>query len=300
MVPTLLIASVVVFGLIQLVPGDPAVAAAGESATRSLIETRRHQLGLDQPLPEQYGSWLGGVLHGDLGNSLISGEPVRSAISRAVPVTFSVVALAVLISLLLGVPGGVMAAWNARRPVDRVVTTVSSIGIAIPSFWLSLILVSWLAIQTHAFPATGYVSVAESPFEAVRHLFLPAFAIGVVGAAAITRQLRSAMMTSLGSDYVRTLHAKGVQRRHVVLHALKNSAIPLLTVVGLEINAALGATVVVESVFGLSGLGNLIFSATLRKDYVVIQGVVLVMALIVITVNVVVDILYRVVDPRIQ
>jgi peptide/nickel transport system permease protein len=299
-IPTLLIASIVVFGLVQLVPGDPAVASAGENATVEVIAARRAALGLDRPLLVQYWDWLMRVLHGDLGNSFLSGEPITRAIARTLPVTVSVVATALIISLLLGIPGGILAAWNARGPVDRVVSTASSVGIAMPSFWLALILVSVLAIQHQVFPATGFVPLTENVGQGIRHLILPAFAMGVVGAAEVARQLRSAMISALASDFVRTLYAKGLSRRLIIVHALKNSSVPLLTIGGLQVNRFLGATVVIEAVFGLSGLGQLIMNATLQKDFVVIQGVVLVMAVLVIATNIIVDFAYRLVDPRIR
>jgi peptide/nickel transport system permease protein len=276
------------------------VASAGENATPQIIAARRHELGLDRPLILQYWHWLVNVLHGNLGHSFLSGESIGHAIARTLPVTVTVVTAALIISVVLGIPGGIIAAWYARRPADRVVSTASSVGIAMPSFWLALILVSVLAIQRQILPATGYVSITDSFGEAIRHLVLPAFAMGVVGAAEVTRQLRSAMITALGSDYVRTLYAKGLPDRLIICHSLKNSGVPLLTIVGLQINRFLGATVVIEAVFGLSGLGQLILNATLQKDFVVIQGVVLIMAVLVIATNILVDGAYRIVDPRIR
>jgi peptide/nickel transport system permease protein len=172
--------------------------------------------------------------------------------------------------------------------------------VAIPTFWLALILVSLFALQRHWLPATGYISVTADPVQAAKHVILPAFALGLVGAAEISRQLRSAMITALASDYVRTLYAKGLPRHLIIWHAVRNSAVPLLTILGLQVNRFLGATVVIEAVFGLAGLGQLILSATLQKDFVVIQGVVLIMAIVVIVTNLIVDISYRLVDPRIR
>lgn len=299
-IPTLVIASIVVFLLVQLVPGDPAVASAGEGATKQVIAERRHQLGLDQSILVQYWHWLTNALHGSLGSSLLNGEAVTHAIARTLPETVSVVVLALVFSVLLGVPGGILAGVHSRRAVDRIVSTLSSIGIAMPSFWLGLILVTLVAIQHHFLPATGYVSPSDSFGDFLRHLVLPSFAMGVVGAAEIARQLRSAMIQTLSSDFVRTLYAKGLSERQVIRHALKNSSVPLLTIVGLQVNRFLGATVVIEAVFGITGLGNLIMNATLQKDFIVIQGVVLIMAVIVIFTNVLVDLSYRLVDPRIR
>lgn len=299
-VPTMLIASILVFGLVQLIPGDPAATLAGEGASQETIAAYRSELGLDRPLVAQYLSWLVGVLHGNLGTSLISGEPVVQAIGRTLPITCALVALALIFAILLGVPGGVVAAWYARRVPDRIVSTISSVGVAMPSFWLGLILVSWLALQLRILPAAGFVPLSQDPLQSLLHLILPAFAMAVVGAAEIARQLRSAMITSLASDSVRTLYAKGLGRRQVIGHALKNSSVPLLTIVGLQVNRFLGATVVIESIFGLGGLGQLIITATLQKDFVVVQGVVLITAFAVIVTNILVDLCYLLVDPRIR
>jgi peptide/nickel transport system permease protein len=299
-VPTLVIATIVVFLLIQVGPGNAAISSLGEGATKAAVAARSRQLGLDAPLATQYWRWLLKVLHGNLGNSLLSGEPVRTAIAQALPVTLTVVVAALVMSIVLGVSSGIIAGWNANRLPDRIVTAISAAGVAIPTFWLALILVSLFALQRHWLPATGYVSVTADPAQAVKHVILPAFALGLVGAAEISRQLRSAMITALASDSVRTLYAKGLPRRLIIWHAVRNSAVPLLTIVGLQVNRFLGATVVIEAVFGLAGLGELILNATLQKDFVVIQGVVLVMAIVVIVTNLIVDISYRLVDPRIR
>ena len=299
-IPTLFIASIVVFLIIKLVPGDPATAAAGEGATKELIAQLRHQMGLDRPLVEQYWHWLIGVLHGNLGTSLISHESVEHAIARTIPDTVSVVTLALIFSVLLGIPGGILAGMHPHRAVDRITTTISSLCIAMPSFWLGLILVSALAIQHHFLPATGFVPLSQNFGEFLRHLVLPSFAMGIVGGAEVARQLRTAMAQALASDHVRTLRAKGLPPHLVIKHALKNSSVPLITILGLQVNRFLGATVVIEAVFGITGMGSLVLTATLQKDFTVIQGVILVMAVLVIVTNVIVDLLYRVVDPRIR
>ena len=299
-IPTLFIATIAVFLLVQLVPGNAALFSAGEAATKAAVAARRHQLGLDRPLAAQYWTWVTGVFRGNLGNSLVSGEPVRTAIAQALPVTLTVVGAGLLVSVVLGIPAGILAGWRANRVADRVVTTVTGVGVAVPTFWLGLILVSIFAIQRHWLPATGYVSLAVNFGSAVKHVTLPGLALGVVGSAEIARQLRSAMITALSSDSMRTLHAKGLPGRSLVWHALRNSAVPLLTILGLQVNQFLGASVIIETVFGLNGLGQLVYNATLEKDFVVIQGVVLVMAIFVIATNLVVDIAYRLVDPRIK
>ncbi|WP_134322777.1 ABC transporter permease [Cumulibacter soli] len=296
--PTLLLASILVFMLIQIIPGDPAVSIAGESATEEQVEAIRQQLGLDRPLVEQYGSWLGGVLQGDLGQSLFTREAITPNLIRTVPITLTVVLLAFVFALVFGIVGGIVAGWRANRVTDRVTSAAFAVGHAMPSFWLGLILVVVFALNLAVLPASGSVSIFDDPAEAIRYSILPAVAMGVVGAAEIGRQVRGAMITALQTDSVRTLYAKGLSQRRIVWHAFRNSAVPTLTIAGLVFNQFLGATVVIEAVFGMGGLGGQIMHATLQKDYPIIQGIVLVTATMVIIVNLIVDILYRVVDPR--
>lgn len=296
--PTLFLASILVFMLIQIIPGDPAVSIAGENATHEQIEAIRQQLGLNRPLLEQYGSWLGGVLQGDLGQSLFTREAITPNLLRTVPVTLTVVLLAFVFALVFGIAGGVLAGWRANKVSDRVTSAAFAVGHAMPSFWLGLILVVVFALNLAVLPASGSVSILDDPGQAIRYSILPAIAMGVVGAAEIGRQVRGAMISALQADSVRTLYAKGLSSRKVIWHALRNSAVPTLTIAGLVFNQFLGATVVIEAVFGMGGLGGQIMHATLQKDYPIIQGIVLITATMVIIVNLVVDILYRVVDPR--
>lgn len=297
-VPTLLLASILVFMLIQIIPGDPAVSIAGENATAEQIEAIQQQLGLDRPVLEQYGSWLAGVLQGDLGNSLFTREAITPNLLRTVPVTLTVVLLAFVFALVGGIVGGVLAGWRANRMTDRVTSAAFAVGHAMPSFWLGLILVVVFALNLAILPASGSANIFESPGDALRYSILPAIAMGVVGAAEIGRQVRGAMISALQADSVRTLYAKGMSPKKVIWHAFRNSAVPTLTIAGLVFSQFLGATVVIEAVFGMGGLGGQIMHATLQKDYPIIQGIVLVTATMVIFVNLIVDILYRVVDPR--
>ncbi len=301
LIPTMLLASFGVFLLVQLAPGDPAIAMAGEGATTAQIEAIREQQGFDQPILVQYWHWLTNALHGDLGTSITSGTSVVSEISRTLPPTLAMVIGAMVVAITLGVSAGVVSARRANQPVDTVITSASAAGAAMPSFWLGLVLVSVFALNLGWFPATGFVGFTTDPWLAVQHLVLPAIALGVAGAAEIARQLRAVLIETLASDHVRTLRAKGLAERQVVWrHALKGAAVPLMTVIGLQVSRFLGATVVVEAVFGIAGVGTLVVGAAQNKDYPVVEGVVLVMAFMVILTNFVVDASYRIFDPRIR
>jgi peptide/nickel transport system permease protein len=301
LVPTLFLATIVVFLLVQLIPGDPALAIAGEQATPEQLASIRNELGLNDPLPTQYGHWLAGVAQLDFGKSLRSGERVSTAIGRTLPTTLQIVFGGLIVSVLIGIPAGIASARRANTVTDRAISSATAAGIAVPNFWLGLILVSLFALRLGWFPATGFVGVSSNPYEAFRHIILPAFAIGVVGAAEVARQLRAAMVEVLAADFIRTHRAKGLRQRAIVWrHALKNAAVPLVTILGLQVNRSLGATVVIETVFGIAGLGNLVVGATLQKDFPVIQGVILTMVLIVVVTNLLVDVAYRVIDPRIR
>ncbi|WP_219415347.1 ABC transporter permease [Pseudonocardia nigra] len=299
LVPTLLLATLLVFSLLQLVPGDPAIAILGERASAEQLAELREQLGLNDPILVQYWQWLIGVVQGDLGESLYTGEAVVEAIARTLPVTFQLMVAGLILSLLIGVPLGVAAARRANSATDAMITGVSTVGVAVPDFWLGLILVSVFSLTLGWFPATGFVGVATDPLVAVQYLILPAVALGSGGAALVARQLRSALIDSLNADFVRTHRAKGLRTRQIVWqHALKNAALPLATVTGLLVNSFLGATVVIETVFGIPGLGSLVVGATLQRDFPVIQGVVLTMVVLVVVTNLLVDISYRLIDPR--
>lgn len=301
LVPTLFLASFGVFFLMHLAPGDPASILAGEDATAARVQQIRHQLGFDRPVIQQYWRWLTHALHGDLGISLLTRESIMSAIDRTLPITLQLVAGALIVSLVFGVMAGVAAARRANTATDAVISSVSSAGAAIPSFWLGLVLVSIFALHFHWFPATGFVGITHHLGVALNNLVLPSIALGAVGAAEIARQLRAVMIETLATDHVRTLRAKGLSERRIVwTHALKGSAVPLVTIVGLQVSRLLGATVVVEAVFGIPGMGSLVVSAAENRDYPVVQGVVVVMAAIVILVNLVVDVSYRLLDPRIR
>lgn len=300
LIPTLFIASIVVFLLIQLIPGDPAQKILGELATEEQLEALREQLGLNDPILVQYGNWLWAALQGDIGQSITSGRDVSSEIARTLPVTASVVVAAMIVATVLGITAGVVAALNAGKLTDRVVIGLASVGVAVPGFWIGLILVTVFAVWLRWLPATGGVAFFTDPLQSLRHLILPALAMGLVGAAELSRQVRGAMIQVLASDFVRTHRAKGLPEWKIVLHALKNCAVPILSILGVLLNSYLGATVVIEAVFGIPGLGGLILRSVFSKDFPIIQGIVLVMVVIVILTNLLVDVAYRLVDPRIR
>ena len=299
-VPVIVLATFVVFGLLSLVPGDIAVTLAGENATDARIAEIRTLYGLDQPLLVQYGQWLWRAVHLDLSRSFLSHEPVAGQILHRFPTTLLIVSLALTVSLLIGVPLGIMAATRPGTRIDTVVTSIASLGVALPNFWLAMILVATLALDWNLFPATGAVALSTNPAKALHHAALPGIALAAGGIAEVARQLRSALIDVLSSQYVRTLHAKGLSPAAILWkHGLKNVGVTLLTVVGLLVNRLLGATVVIEAVFAIPGMGSLIVQAAIHKDFPVVQGVVLSMVTIVIGINLLIDILYAILDPRV-
>lgn len=299
--PVMVFATFVVFSLLKIVPGDVAVTLAGENATEQRIAEIRQLYGLDQPFLMQYGGWLWKALHGDLSVSLLSGEPVLTSIIRSLPNTLLIVSIALLLALIIGIPLGIAAARHPGSALDKALMTFASFGVAIPNFWLAMILVSLFALERSWFPATGSVSLGQDPFGALHHALLPAFALTAGGVAEVARQLRGSLADILSSQQVRTLHAKGVRPFTILWkHGLKNVSVNLLTVIALLANRLLAATVVVEAVFAIPGMGSLIVHAAVHRDFPVVQGVVFVMVLIVIAINFTTDALYRVVDPRVR
>lgn len=300
-VPILVLVSFCVFGMVLLVPGDPAITLAGDNATEEQIEIIRDRLGLDDPIWVQYGRWASDAVRGDLGDSLYSGRPVTRSIAERLPVTVSLAALSVVIALAIAVPAGILAATNRGRWLDSAATVGASLGLAMPSFWLGLVLLLVFALRLGWLPATGYVPLEANPTEWLRHLLLPAITLGTAAAAETTRQLRSSLSDVLGEDYVRTARAKGLRGRAVVFkHSLKNAAIPVITVLGFQIAFLLGGSVIVEQIFALPGLGGLAIRAVLDRDLPIIQGVVMLAAVMVISVNLVVDLLYGWLNPKVR
>ena len=300
-VPVMILATVIVFGLLQLVPGDPAMVLAGEHATDERIAEIRQLYGFDRSFLAQYWSWLSNAAQGDLSRSLLSSESVAKLIGQSFPHTLTIVVLALVLSLVVGVPLGIIAATHGRTRTDAAISALSSVGIALPNFWLAMILVTFFALRLNWLPATGATAISENFWEAIRHALLPAVALAAAGVAEVTRQLRSALIEVLSSQYVRTLRAKGLSQSSILWkHGLKNVGVNLLTVTGLLFNRLLGGTVVVEAVFAIPGMGSLIVRAAINKDFPVVQGVVLSMVLVVVLTNFLIDMLYNVLDPRVS
>lgn len=298
--PVIVLATFIVFGLQQLVPGDIAATLAGENATDARIAEIRKLYGLDRPFLAQYGHWLWGVLHGDLGKSLLSGEVVLDSIARRFPVSLLIVGCALLLSMAIGVPLGILAATRPGSRVDAFVTSVASLGVALPNFWLAMLLVATFALSWNFFPATGAKPLSAGLGQALLYATLPAVALAAGAIAEVARQLRSSLVEVLSSQYVRTLHAKGLSPAAILWkHGLKNVSVNLLTVIGLVFNRLLGATVVIEAVFAIPGIGSMVVHAAIHKDFPVIQGVVLALVMIVIALNLLIDVLYTVFDPRV-
>jgi peptide/nickel transport system permease protein len=300
-VPVVFVVTFVVFGLILLIPGDPAITIAGPDATPEQIETIREGLGLNRPFLIQYVDWLGSALQGDLGTSLFTSRAVTTSIMESLPVTLTLTVTAIVISLLISVPLAIVSATRRGGWIDRVATVTSSIGIALPSFWLGLMLVLLFSITLGWLPATGYVPLAQDPAAWLRHILLPALTLGVAAAAESTRQLRGSIIEVLQQDYVRTARAKGMRTRKVIgKHVLKNASVPLVTVIGLQVTLLLGGAIVVEQVFGVPGLGQVAISAVTTRDLPVIQGVVLVAVLVAMLSNLLVDLTYGYLNPKVR
>lgn len=298
---TLVLASIVVFLGVRALPGDPALAMAGEEADPAALAATRAQLGLDQPLPVQYAKFVGNALAGDLGRSTRTGTPVTEMIAATLPVTVQLAVFAMLIAVLAGMAGGVLAATFRGRWPEWLANGFSLAALSVPTFWLGILGVVYLAVGLGWFPASGYVSPLADPLRAVYYLTLPALVLGVTHAAVVQRQTRSAMVGALTADYVRTARAKGLGRTAVVFrYGLRNSLIVVTTVVGLQLGGLIAGAVVTERIFSLPGIGKLTLDSVFQRDYPVIQAVVLVITAAFIVINLAVDVLYTVIDPRVR
>jgi peptide/nickel transport system permease protein len=300
-IPMLFLMSLVVFAIIYLIPGDPVDSMLGQEADRSAREALRHELGLDQPLWRQYTSWLMRVAHGDLGRSIRAQQPVRELIADKLPATLLLTASAALIALGIAFPAGIIAAVKRNTALDFLAMVGALLGVSIPSFWSGIMLILVFALTLGWFPAMGYVSVTTNPLAAIRYLVLPALTLGSVMAGAVTRQVRAQLLQELGREYVRTARSKGLPERGIVVrHALRNSLIPAVTVLGVQFSILLGGALITEQIFAWPGVGQLAVNAILNRDYPVLQGVILTVALLVTLVNLAVDALYVVLDPRVR
>jgi peptide/nickel transport system permease protein len=301
LIPVLLIVGTIVFALVHLTPGDPAAVMAGQSATPEQIEQIRQQLGLDRPFLEQFVDWFGGLFRLDFGESIFLGMSVTDAIKERAQPTLLLTFYALVVQVTIGVPAGVFAAVRRNSFLDRLLMVVSISGAAIPTFFLGILLILFFAVNRRWLPSGGYVPIQENPAEHFKSMLMPAFALGFSSAGLLARMVRSTMLEVLREDYVRTAFAKGIANRQVVTrHALRNALIPVITVVGASLGALLGGAVVTETVFTIPGMGRLVVQSISRRDFPVIQGAVMVIAAIYVLVNLLVDILYVYVDPRVR
>lgn len=300
LVPAWLIMSVAVFAMIHLIPGDPTSVLLGTDPPLGAREQLRERLGLDQPVPTQYLLWLRGLLRGDLGESFFLGQSVTQALITRLPVTLSLTLVSLIVAMAIGLPTGLLAATRPNTWLDVVLMLVALAGLSIPDFAMGLFLIFFLSVGLSWFPTGGYASIAEGVLPWLQHLALPAFSLGFIQASLIARMTRSSMLEVLGFDFIRTARSKGLRERSVMQrHALKNALIPILTVVGTVAASMLGGAFIIETVFNLPGIGNLVVLAVKRRDYLLVQGGVLVIATIVVLVNLLVDVAYALVDPRI-
>lgn len=300
-VPLLVLVSLGVFTLVLLIPGDPAITLAGENATEAQIEATRDRLGLDDPVLVQYLGWAGSALRGDLGSSLFSNESVTGAILGRFPVTIALTCAAMLVALLIAVPAGIVAAVHRDRWPDRAATLLASVGISLPNFWVGILLIIVLALMFPIFPAVGYSPISEGVGGWVHSLVLPGITLGTAVAAEITRQLRGSLHDVLQQDFIRTARANGLRGPAVIgKHGLKNAAVPVVTVMGFQVGFLLGGSVIVERVFGLPGLGDLAIRSVLQRDIPMIQGIVVVTAVVVMLVNLLVDLSYGYLNPKVR
>ncbi len=300
-VPVLFLVSAIAFSVIHFIPGDPAAVILGRNASAEQLAALRHQLGLDRPVPVQFAAWLGGAVRGDLGKSLSSRRPVVELLAQRLPITLSLAVFAMLISLLVSVPSGIIAAGRRGTWWDRAIMAGALVGVSTPSFWAGILLIILFSVRLGWLPSGGFVSLFEDFGAGVRYLLLPAVSLGLLLAAVTARMVRASLLEVLGQDYVRTARAKGLAERVVVYrHALRNALIPVVTVAGMDFGWLLGGTVVVESVFRLPGMGRFIINAILARDYPVVQAGVLYLAVIFMLVNLTVDVLYGYLDPRIR
>lgn len=300
-IPILLLVSIMSFLLIHLIPGDPALVILGPEAPPDAVEAMRRRLGLDRPLPVQYAAWLGNVLRGDLGDSLVNNMPVTKILMDRLPATVHLTVGAFLVAVLVAVPVGVVSAVRRASLPDYLGTLFALTGLSVPNFWLGILLILYFSVRLGWLPAGGFVPLWEDPGRSLLLLLLPVLTTGLRESAVVTRQVRSSMLEVLHADYVRTARAKGLNERVVIYrHALRNALIPVVTVSGLQVAGLMGGLIITETIFAIPGVGRVILDAILTRDFVTLQGAVLVAAVSVVLVNILVDILYALLDPRIR
>lgn len=300
-IPTLLLVTMIVFTIQHLMPGNPAAVLAGEQQDPKVIAYITKEYHLDQPLPVQYVYWMEGVLHGNLGESMQTQLPVTKIILQKIPITLELALLSMAISILIGVPAGIISAVRNETVLDYLANILALSGLSIPNFWLGILLILLVSVNLGWLPASGYISFAQHPWENIKHMIMPAFVLGSGLAAVLMRQTRSSMLETLSADFVRTARAKGLSTWVVVVkHALRNALLPVVTLGGVQLGALLSGAVVTEQVFNIPGFGKLMVSAVFSRDYIVVQGAVLFIAAAYITANLLVDVSYALLNPKIR
>jgi peptide/nickel transport system permease protein len=298
---TLVLISVIVFTGVRLIPGDPARVMAGNEADEAGLEEIRQKYGLRDPIPVQYLRWVSRVVRGDLGESIRTREPVVRTLGQKLPITLQLAGYALLVALAVAIPAGVFAAVRRNTAWDYLASGVSLCGVSIPNFWLGIMLILLLSVRFHWLPASGYVPFAEDPLGNTRRMLMPALVLGTALAAVLMRQTRNSMIEVLSADYIRTARSKGLPPRGVVFrHAIRNGLIPVVTIIGLQMGALISGAVVTEQIFVVPGFGRLIVEAVFTRDYPLVQGVVLITASAYVLINLLVDVSYSFLDPRIR
>lgn len=305
-IPTFIGISILVFLVIRQIPGDAITAKLGAEGSGELTAQQeaeyRAYFGLDKPLTQQYLEWIGGILHGDFGNSEVRREPVLVAIFKTFPLTLELTFMALVIAVVIGLPIGILSATRPDSPIDFIGRTISLLGLSLPNFWMGTLIILVLSTVFHVLPDAGlYISFFDDPVRNLGQLFFPAFTLGFAFSASIMRTTRAVMIETLNQDYIRTARSKGLRERAVFIrHALRNGLLPIITLAGIEMGYLLGGAVLVEQVFALPGIGRLTYTAILQRDYALVQGAVLFIAFNFVFINVLVDFLYSIVDPRIS
>jgi peptide/nickel transport system permease protein len=300
-IPVMAVVALFVFALLYIAPGDPAAVIAGDQATPADVERIRQSLGLDRPFLVRFGEWFWQILHGDLGTSIFTNLPVANLIAQRIEPTLSLMAVTLVFSVCVAVPSGVVAAWKAGTWIDRAIMAFAVLGFSVPVFVLGYLLAYIFALQFEWLPVQGYTPLSEGLWPWLQNLILPAFALGCVYIALIARITRASILEVLQQDYIRTARAKGMGQTGILfVHALKNAAVPIVTVIGIGVALLIGGAVVTETVFAIPGVGRLTVDAILRRDYPVIQGIVLLFSFVYVLVNLIVDLLYTLLDPRIR
>lgn len=300
-IPVVILVTIMVFSLMHLLPGDPATVILGQEATPQAVSALREELGLNQPIVAQYLTWLWGVLHGDLGRSLVDHTPVSKLILQRLPVSLELTFGTFLIATLIAIPAGIFSAARRGTWIDYSSTAFALGGMSIPHFWLGMMFIVLFAVKLGWLPASGYVPFSENPVANLSAMIMPMLATGLRESAILMRMVRSSLLEVMDADYIRTAYSKGLKERTVILHhALKNAFVPVLTVSGLMIAGLLGGLVITETIFSIPGYGKLLVDSIFTRDFVTVQGAILVSALLVVTVNLIVDLMYTVIDPRIK